>query len=67
MVVTGKFTILIDGKLKTYTNYNDIPSSFDNLISFEPDIPPPPHEGVEHEQIHEIGKLLTELMQRETK
>jgi|TARA_Y100000310_G_scaffold224690_1_gene226553 hypothetical protein len=34
-----EFILLIDGELKTYTKYEDIPEDFDNVIKFAPDVP----------------------------
>lgn len=65
--VTGEFVILRDGVLETYTNYADIPMSFDNLISFIPDVPPPPHTEAEHDIIHKMEHLFQEVFARETK
>tara|TARA_B100000959_G_scaffold37787_1_gene36538 strand:+ start:135 stop:344 length:210 start_codon:yes stop_codon:yes gene_type:complete len=33
-----EFILLIDGELKTYTKYEDIPEDFDNVIKFAPDV-----------------------------
>ncbi len=49
--MTGKFVILLDGKLQEYNNVSDIPDSFDNLIAFEPVYPPEPHTEEQHEEI----------------
>ena len=32
-----------------FTKYEDIPESFDNVIRFEPKIPPEPHTEDQHE------------------
>lgn len=32
-----KFTLLVNGKLETYTRLEDIPFEFDNVINFAPD------------------------------
>ena len=32
-----KFTLLVNGKLVVYTNIEDIPKEFDNVISYAPD------------------------------
>lgn len=62
-----KFVILRNGKLETYNDYNKIPKSFDNVISFEPDVPPEPHTEEQHEEIEKWPGRLAELMKRETK
>ena len=62
-----KFVVRIDQDLKEYSNYDDIPNEFDNLISFEPVIPPEPHTEEQHEEIDKWNSRLHELMKRETK
>lgn len=62
-----KFVILRNGKLETYNDFNKIPKSFDNVISFEPDVPPEPHTEEQHEEIEKWSGRLAELMKRETK
>ena len=62
-----KFVVRIDQDLKEYSNYDDIPNEFDNLISFEPVIPPEPHTEEQHEEIEKWNSRLHELMKRETK
>lgn len=63
--MSHKFTILNDGKLEVYTKYEDIPSSFDNVISFLPEIPDGPHTNEQHEEIHEWENKFKELLKRE--
>lgn len=65
--MTHKFVIRIDQDLKEYSNYDDIPNEFDNLISFEPVIPPEPHTEEQHDEIEKWGDRLKELMKRETR
>ncbi len=65
--MTHKFVVRIDQDLKEYSNYDDIPNEFDNLISFEPVIPPEPHTKEQHEEIEKWGDRLKELMKRETR
>ena len=65
--MTHKFVIRIDQDLKEYSNYDDIPNEFDNLISFEPVIPPEPHTEEQHEEIEKWNSRLHELMKRETR
>ena len=42
-MLTGKFSIRKDNRILKFTNFDDIPSSFSHVISFEPDYPEPPH------------------------
>ena len=62
-----RFVILVDGELKTYTEYESIPQSFDNVIEFIPSIPDGPHTHDEHDEIGLWNQRLKELMRRETK
>jgi hypothetical protein len=63
----GEFDITIDGAVHRYTNYDDIPMVFDNLIRFEPEIIPEPHTEEQHEIMESYNDKLKELMKRETK
>ena len=62
--LTGKFVVLKNKQLHTYTNYNDIPDDFEHLIEFKPDVLPEPHQGAEHEEIAEWGPRLQELVKK---
>jgi hypothetical protein len=62
----GEFVVLIEGKLHTFTKYEDIPKTFDNLIKFIPKIPEPPHTHEQHEEINSWHNKFKELMTRET-
>jgi hypothetical protein len=61
-----EFIILLDGKLTTYTKYEDIPSVFDNLIKFLPEIPDAPHTHNQHDEIDLWNEKLKKLLNRET-
>jgi hypothetical protein len=61
-----EFIILLDSKLTTYTKYEDIPSVFDNLIKFLPEIPDDPHTHNQHDEIDLWNEKLKELLNRET-
>lgn len=63
--MSHKFTILKDGKKKTYSKYEDIPLSFDNVIAFCPKIPNGPHTDEQHEEIHAWEHRFKELLARE--
>lgn len=67
MNVKGKYIVLINGNLKEYSNYNDIPMSFDNLIKCDFEYPEGPHTEEEHELIGKFNGLLQDLMKREKK
>ena len=34
----AEYVIMVDGKLETYNNYDDIPEQIDHVIKFMPDI-----------------------------
>tara|TARA_A200000113_G_scaffold97444_1_gene87263 strand:+ start:618 stop:824 length:207 start_codon:yes stop_codon:yes gene_type:complete len=61
----GTYKVLVGGKVVTYTNWNDIPDSFENMISFEPEAPPSPHSEEDHKYIETFNDKLQELMMRE--
>ena len=60
-----EFVILVNGTLKTYTRYEDIPEKFDNVIKFKPEIPDAPHTEEQHEEIEGWNKKLQKLIERE--
>ena len=60
-----EFILLVKGELKTYTNYEDIPDEFDNMIKFIPEIPAEPHSHNEHEEIEKWNERLQLLMEKE--
>jgi hypothetical protein len=64
--MSHEFVVLLNGVLKTYTKYEDIPERFDNVIRFIPEIPEPPHTHEQHEEIDSWNERLQELMKRET-
>lgn len=61
-----KFVILVNGKIETYSSYEDIPQVIDNVIEFLPHVQEPPHSENEHEQIEQWNNKLKELLKRET-
>jgi len=63
---TGVFKILIGNELHTYTNYDEIPKTFTNLISFKLDHSSERHTEEEHTMIEEKANLIHELITRET-
>lgn len=60
-----EFVILVNGELVTYTNYEDIPEQFDNVIKFLPDIPDGPHSHDDHDEISKWNERLQQLMEKE--
>ena len=63
-MLIGEFVIKINGKLERYNKFDDIPSSFEHLISFKPDYPPEPHTEEQHNQMSKFDNYLKELMTR---
>ena len=61
----GKFVIKIGSAIVTYEDFDDIPIEFDNLISFKPDAPEPPHSEEDHKEMEKYNEKLQELMRRE--
>ena len=57
----GHFIIRDNDKILEFKNYEDIPQSFDNVISFEPTPPEPPHTEEEHEEMATYNDKLKEL------
>ena len=62
-----QFAILIDGKVQVFDNYDDIPETFENVIRFEPEVPPEPHTEEQHHEIEQWNDKLQELLKRETR
>lgn len=59
-----EFVILRNGLLETYTEYDAIPSEFDSVIKFTPQVPEPPHTEEQHEEMDQWNSRLQELMTR---
>jgi hypothetical protein len=65
--MSHKFVILLNNELVTYNKYEDIPDSFDNVISFLPEVPEGPHTEEQHSEIESWNDKLKELLKREIK
>ena len=63
----GQFIVKIGTDLLEFSDYNDIPESFDNVIVYKPEYPEPPHSEEEHELIATFDNKLKQLMKREKK
>ena len=61
----GEFIIKQGSALVTYDDYDDIPMEFNNIISFKPDAPEPPHSEEDHKEMETYNTKLQELMRRE--
>jgi len=60
-----EFVIMRNGKLETYTRYEDIPDNFEHVIKFLPEIPEGPHTHEEHDEIAIWNERLQKLMEKE--
>jgi len=60
-----RFVIMKNNELFTYTNFEDIPSDFDHMIEFLPEIPPEPHTEEQHQEIQQWNGKLQQLMEIE--
>jgi len=63
-MLIGEFVIKRNKKLERYNKFDDIPNSFEHLISFKPDYPEPPHTEEQHEEISTYQSKLRELLNR---
>ena len=66
----AEFQLIVNGILETYTKYEDIPDTFENVIKFLPDLPEPEGEDGNHtdEQHAEMARWngrLQALMEKE--
>ena len=59
--MTGEFIIKIGEELITYTDYDDIPNTFDHVIKFNPDWPEPPHTQEDHDYMETFNDKLQRL------
>jgi len=63
----GVFKIIVDGELKVYNNYLDIPEKIDNVVSFVPCVNKC-EEDLDQKRINSINHYkFLKLMERETK
>ncbi len=61
----GRFDLIVDGMLRSYQRWDDIPQQFDHVIRFEPAIPDGPHTHDEHGEIAVWNARLQKLMEIE--
>jgi len=61
----GRFDLIVDGVLRSYQRWEDLPAAFDHVVRFEPEIPPPPHTPEQHAEIALWPARLQELMEIE--
>jgi hypothetical protein len=60
-----EFVIIRNGILESYTDYDDIPSDFEHVIKFIPEVPEPPHTDEQHEEIESWNEKFQALMEIE--
>lgn len=65
MGLKGEFVLMVNGQLLTYSDYDDIPETFDHVISFKPDLIPGPHTEDEHEELDTWNDKLQRLLEIE--
>jgi hypothetical protein len=63
----GVFVVLVDGQIRTYYKYEDIPQVIENVIKFLPNVPPPPHTDEQHREMDSYESKFKELLKRETR
>jgi hypothetical protein len=63
-LTTGRFVFRVGGVIRTYSAWELCPAVFDELITFAPDIPPPPHTPEQHDEIAVWEDRLSELLRR---
>lgn len=63
--MTHEFVIMRNGVLETYTDYHKIPSDFQHVIKFNPEMPSGPHTDEEHDEMGTWNDKLQRLMQIE--
>ncbi len=61
----GEFIIMVEGELITYTDYDDIPNTFNHVIKFNPDYPEGPHTQEDHDYMDTFNDKLQTLMEIE--
>ena len=60
-----RFVVMIRNDLYEYQHYEDIPTEFDHLIEFCPEIPPGPHTQEQHDEIDSWVPKFDRLMEIE--
>lgn len=62
----GRYVIRLNGQIKTYNDYREIPQVFDNLLEFYPYVPRGPHTHEQHEEMSKWNNILKDILKRET-
>lgn len=61
----GEFTFIVNGEIKHFSDYQDIPEEFDHVVKFLPEITDGPHTEDQHEEIDQWNQKLQKLMEKE--
>ena len=61
-LITGRFIVIKDEQYVEFSRYDDIPETFDHLVTFLPSM-----EGHDYEWLDIISELQPELAKRETR
>ena len=61
----GQFVVRIETSLLEFSDYNNIPDKFDNVVIFKPEYPPSPHSEEDHAYIETFDSKLKEIMKRD--
>ena len=61
--LTGRFVFRVAGVVRTYRHWDDVPLAFEEVIAFQPDIPPPPHTAEQHAAIERWEARLRWLLE----
>lgn len=60
-----RFVVKIGNELQEFSRYEDIPTEFDHVIEFCPEIPPGPHTEEQHDEIDSWVPKFERLMEIE--
>tara|TARA_B100000902_G_scaffold331877_1_gene329528 strand:- start:2191 stop:2394 length:204 start_codon:yes stop_codon:yes gene_type:complete len=60
-----EFVFLVNGEKVTVNQWEDVPTVFDHVIKFLPEIPPEPHTEEQHKEIEMWPGRLQQLMEKE--
>lgn len=61
----GRFDLIVDGVLRSYQRWEDLPAVFDHVVRFEPELAPGPHSEEQHEAAALWNARLQQLMEIE--
>lgn len=61
-MMAHEFVVMRNGVLETYTDYDKIPTDFQHVIKFNPEMSPGPHTNEEHDVMGTWNDKLQRLM-----